>query len=236
MVRPEDFDRRIPAYRAHAALGATFEAVGDVAAVWNYGDPVGEAAALDTLAFLDLNALPRCGFKNEGAPQWLASKGVAIPDTANRAVRQTDGGLCARLGGTDMLVVCDPSGHGSLPRRLLMDWAADSVRPRGWDAHREDGFCWFLLMGSRAPEFWSRVCSVDMRPGSFADLDVAQTRAFGLGGVIVRADIAGIPGYHMFFDIACSDYLIHCVPTVMTEFGGRLAGLSALRTLNGRGE
>lgn len=236
MVRPEDFDRRIPAYHTHAALGAVFDAVFDGAAVWHYEDPAAERVALDTLAFIDLSALPRCGLKNEGTPQWLASRGVVVPDVANRAARQADGGLCARLGGTDILVTSDPFGYGTRPRQLLVDWAADPERPKGWDAHREDGFCWFFLIGSRAPDFWSRVCSVDMRPAIFRDLQIAQTRIFGLGGIIVRADIGGLLGYNLFFDIASSDYLIHCVLAVMAEFGGRMAGLSTLRMLDGRGE
>lgn len=231
MIRPDAFDRRIPTYRTHASLGATFEAVGEIAAVSGYGDTAAEAAGLRSLAFADLNALPRCGFKNEAAPQWLTAKGVVIPDAANRAARQSAGGLCLRLGGTDMLVTSSPFGDDDGPNRLLADWAASDEKPRGWDAHREEGFGWFVLTGEQAPEFWARVCAVDLRPATFADLDVAQTRAFHMGGVVARADIAGVLAYHMFFDIASSDFLIEVVGETMAEFGGTFVGLSALRTL-----
>lgn len=230
-VQPEAFERRTPCYRLHGSLGAVFEAVGDIAAVAHYGDAEGEAAALRSLAFADLNALPRCGFKNAGAPEWLAAQGVALPAAANEATRQDDGGLCARLGGTDILIAGDPWGASDRPNALLQRWSAETSRPIGWDAHREEGFSWFLLLGAQAPELWSRVCAVDLRPGAFPDLAVAQTRAFGMGGVIVRADLAGVPAYHLFFDIASSDFLIEAVRRTMRPFEGRLVGLAALRSL-----
>ncbi len=231
MISPESFDRRIPTYRTHRSLGATFEAVGDIAGIAGYGDTEAEAAAVRNLAFADLNALPRCGFKNEAAPQWLEKQGIVIPNAANRATRQAAGGLCLRLGGSDMLVTSGPFGDDDGPNKLLADWVAASERPRGWDAHREEGFNWFVLTGELAPEFWTRVCAVDMRPSVLADLDVAQTRAFHMGGIIVRADIAGILAYHMFFDIASSDFLIDMVRKTMAAFDGKMVGLLALRSL-----
>lgn len=229
MVRPESFDRRMPAWRTHQDFGARFEPMGDVAAVVSYGDENVEDSALARLAFADLCAVPRCGFKNAGAPEWLAARGVAIPEVPNRAARQEDGGLCIRMGGTDIMVVADPAGRSDRPRRLLADWNADTAQPKGWNAHREEGFGWFLLTGALAPELWSRTCSVDMRLDRFVDLDVAQTRAFDMGGVIVRADLGTVPAYHLFFDIASSDYLIETVCEIMTEFGGRMVGLAVLR-------
>lgn len=231
MISPESFDRRMPTYRTHKSLGAAFEAVGDIAGIAGYGDPEAELAAVRRLAFADLSALPRCGFKNEAAPQWLESQDIVIPDAPNRATRQETDGLCLRLGGTDMLVTGSPFGDDDGPNRLIAAWAAAKEKPRGWNAYREEGFNWFLLTGEQAPEFWSRVCAVDLRPSAFADLEVAQTRAFHMGGVIVRADIAGVLAYHMFFDIASSDFLIDVVRETMEEFGGMLVGLSALRSL-----
>ena len=231
MVHPTDFDRRLPAWRTHRDLGAGFEALDGIAAVSSYGDETGEREAAVSLAFADLCALPRCGFKNAGAPEWLAAQGVDIPEAANRATRLDDGGLCLRMGGTDLMVTADPAGKSDRPDRLLADWAAEQTKPKGWDAHREEGFGWFLLTGERAPAFWTRASAVDMRLDRFADLEVAQTRAFGMGGVIVRADLAGLPAYHLFFDIASCDYLIETVRNIMAEIGGRMVGMAALRAL-----
>ena len=231
MIRPESFDKRIPSYRIHTALGATYEAIGDMAAVSHYAEPDAEEKAVHELAFADLNALPRCGFKSEGAPEWLARQGIVIPDAANKAARQKSGGLCLRLGATDMLVAGSPLGDDDGPSALLLRWSTETVALRGWDAHREEGFSWFVLTGEHAPELLSRRCSVNLHPEAFANLSVSQTTAFGMGGVIARADISRTLAYHMFFDIASSDHLIEVVQEDMEEFGGRLVGLSALRAL-----
>lgn len=231
MVRPGDFDRRMPTYRFHLALGAVFEQRADMAAVSHYGDENSEREALRGLAFADMNALARCGFKNQGAPEWLSARNVSLPEAPNKGARQSDGGLCLRLGQTDILVTADPFARGDRPAQLISEWAADPARAKGFDAHREEGFCWFLLLGNRTPELWSRVCSVDMRPNRFLDLDVAQTRAFEMGGVIARADLKGCPAYHMFFDIASSDFLLESVQTMMRGLDGRMVGLAALRSL-----
>ncbi len=231
MIRPETYCRRMPTYRLHEGMGAKFEAIGDIAAIHDYGDADFEAAAVRSLALVDLTALPRCGFKNEGAPEWLARNGVSIPDRANRATRQERGGLCLRLGGTDILVIASPYGDDLGPNELRAKWTAEKVKPCGWNAYREEGFNWFTLVGEQAPEFWSRVCAVDMRPSAFPDLEVAQTRAFHMGGVIVRADISGVLAYNLFFDIASSDFLIDVAQETLRELGGVMVGLSALRSL-----
>ena len=72
---------------------------------------------------------------------------------------------------------------------------------------------------------------MNLHPEAFANLYVSQTTAFGMGGVIARADFSRTLAYHMFFDIASSDYLIEVVQEDMEEFGGRLVGLSALRAI-----
>ncbi len=231
MVRPDAFDRRIPAWRTHRDLGARFEELNEIASVASYGDEAGEAAAIAKLAIADLCALPRCGLKNAGAPDWLAARGVVIPEIANRAARQDDGGLCIRMGDADIMVTADPAGRSNRPQRLLAEWTSDSTQQKGWNAHREEGFGWFLLTGRLAPEFWSRTCAVDMRLDRFADLSIAQTRAFGMSGIIARADLGAVPAFHLFFDIASSDYLIKTVRDIMGEFEGRMVGLIALRQI-----
>lgn len=219
----------MPTYRTHRARNAVFRALGDIAVVEHYGDVNAEAAAVPELAFADLCALPRCGFKNVGAPDWLQRQGVTIPDRANKATRQLDGSICARLGGTDILLCADPLGESRRPTELLRAWAADSSKPKGWDAHREDGYSWFLLTGRHSPELFTRICAVDLRLQSFHELEVAQTQALGVSGVIIRADLAAIPAYHLFFDIASADFLIESMEDVMAEFQGRLVGLGALK-------
>ncbi len=233
MIDPASFLRRIPTYRTHQAMGAVFSEVNQTATPAAYGDAAGEIAQMAELAAVDLTALPRCGFKGPGALEWLKAKGVTVPDTANRATRQSDGGLCLRLGAADILLTADPPGRSAHPERLCAAWAADQARPIGWDAHREDGINWFILAGRRVSEVMARTCAVDFSLGVFADLDVAQTQAIGLGGIIARADLAGLPCLHLFFDMASSDYLIERLENELSVLGGRFVGLDAVRAVSG---
>ena len=68
---------------------------------------------------------------------------------ANKAARQESGGLCLRLGTTDMLVAGSPLGDDDGPSALLSRWSTETVALRGWDAHREEGFSWFVLLSGR---------------------------------------------------------------------------------------
>ena len=233
MIDPASFRRRIPAYRTHQAMGAVFSDVNKTATPATYGDAAGEAVQMAELAAVDLTALPRCGFKGPGALEWLKAKGVAVPDAANRVMRQRDGGLCLRLGAADILLTGDPPGRSNRPEQLRAAWAADRARPIGWDAHREDGLNWFLLAGRRVSDVMARTCAVDFSLRVFADLDVAQTQAIGLSGIIARADLAALPCLHLFFDMASSDYLIERLENELSVLGGRFVGIDAVRASDG---
>ena len=231
MVQPEDFLRRIPAYRTHRQLGAAFRAAHGVAFVDHYSNPDREAEQARRLALADLCALPRCGFKGAGSVEWLTSQGIAIPSEMNRAERQSDGGLVARLGNTDIMILSDVTARSDRPFCLIEEWPKAEASPKGFDAYREYGFAWFLLVGEYAPELFSRISSVDLRFENFAEMSVAQTNVLGLGGVIIRADVVDIPGYHLLFDIASSEYFIEGMLETMEEFDGGVIGLAGLEAM-----
>ena len=80
---------------------------------------------------------------------------------------------------------------------------------------------------------FAKLCGVDLRPGRFADLAIAQTSAAGITGVIIRDDRGGHLAYHLLCDSASAAYLWDCLVDAMTEFDGRPVGLAAVRSLGG---
>ena len=74
---------------------------------------------------------------------------------------------------------------------------------------------------------------VDLRPGRFADGEVAQTSVARLNTIVVRADLGDVPAFQLLGDSASAAYYLSVLMDAMAEFDGRLVGLTALRKLAG---
>ncbi len=223
------FDRRSFVYRKLEAAGATFDEADGSAR--DFGDAAGEAAAARRLGLADFSLVPRTGFKGAGAAEWLANQGVEVPAESNWARRQADGAVAARLAPAEVLVLGDPAGTGTLVFDLDAAWAADGSPERGYPVPRRDTHSWFLVGGERSAELFAKLCEVDLRPARFAPGRVAQTVVAGIGAIVVRDDLGGVPAYHLLATSASAEYLWDCLTDAMAEFDGRPIGLSAVREL-----
>jgi sarcosine oxidase subunit gamma len=242
MTAPDDFPRRSFLYRKLAEAGAVFEALERAAVARHFGDPAGEAAAARRLGLADLSPLARTGFKGAGTPEWLAGQGVTVPEASNRAARQAGGGLAARLAPSELLIlgaIGDGAG-GQLCETLEAAWAAETLppaTPRGFPLPRRDSHAWFLVAGAEAAVLFAKLCGVDLRPGKFEDLAIAQTSVARLSAIVIRDDIGaqgdGQLAYHLLCDSASAAYLWDCLIDAMAEFDGGPVGLDALRSLAG---
>jgi sarcosine oxidase, subunit gamma len=196
----------------------------------DHGDPAAERAALSSLALIDLSPLPRVGFKGPGAPEWLASEGVRLPEP-NLALRQEDGTLAARLAPREALLLPPLTADAHATARLEPAWLPARRNrpgePLGYPVPRADSHAWFLVTGSHAPATFAKICGVDLRPDRFAPLRVAQTQAMRLSAVVVRDD-GGLPAWHLLLDSASAEYAWDCLLDAVAEFGGRPAGIVAL--------
>jgi sarcosine oxidase subunit gamma len=209
--------------------GARFGPVSGGLAAMDFGDAAAERAALDRLALVDLSLLPRTGFKGAGAPEWLADQGLDLPEP-NRARRQADGTLAARLAPREALILAPPGADGGAAARLEAAWRKKrlSGEPIGYPVPRADSHAWFLVAGEAAPAMFAKLCGVDLRPHRFAPLAVAQTQAMRLSVIVVRDDREKPPAWHFLADGASAAYAWDCLVDAMAEFGGRPAGLDAL--------
>ncbi len=237
-VHPTHFKRRSFAAPKLVEAGATFEAVDGCAAALRFGADADELNTAARCGLADLSPLPRFGMKGRGAPAWLAGQGVAVPESPNTATRQADGGLAARLSGTEVLLLGDLQA-GSRCAELEAAWWAEREKAReaarGYPLPRRDSHCWFRVTGERAAEMFAKICAVDLRPHKFAELSVAQTSAARTAVIVIRDDPRGgeetVPGYHLLADSASACYLWDCVIDAMLEFDGGPVGLAALRRL-----
>ena len=226
--------RRIPAYRWHAQQKAIFKTISESETPAHYGqDALTEAKVARQLAAIDLCAFPRCGFKGPGTVEWLKTQGIVVPNECNQALRQSDDCLVLRCGSTDIVIAGDITLRSNRPAELKSAHAQSSQQQRGYDALREEGYTWFMLIGEQTPDLLARLCEVDMRPHVFADLAIAQTRLAGLSVIAARCDFATLYAMHLFFDTASSVYFCETLSELLESFNGRFVGHECLLTLLG---
>ena len=236
MTAPAEQTRRSPLYRALAAHGARFEALGGFAQAQDFGrEPAAEAAQAESLGLADLTPLPRIGFKGWNIAPWLAGAGAEMGEASNRAYVQADGTRIARLAPGEALVLADRNGAGPLIETLDQAWSmakADGC----FRVARDETSCWLLLTGAHAPSMLAKVCAVDLRPQAFAPDAIAQTNVARLNVIVIRGDIGPVPAFDLITDIASAVYLWDALLDAMAEYDGAPIGLAAIRALLDGGE
>ena len=222
--------RRSLVYRQLAEAGAVFDLATGGAVAMHYSDPDEEAETARRLGVADLSVLARAGFKGPGASQWLAAQGVVLHGV-NEAAAQQDGSLAARLGPDDILLLGGLDDANAL-EHLPQAWAqsgGDALR--GYPVPRRDSHAWFVLTGEFAADMFAKLCAVDLRPRSFANHRITQTSVARANAIVIRADLAATPGFHLLVDSSMADYYLPVLLDAMSEFGGGLVGYQALQAL-----
>ncbi len=228
---PASQTRRSFVYRQLAAAGAAFDAIADGALAVHFGDAASEAETARRMGLADLSVLPRGGFKGPGTSEWLAGQGLTLP-AVNEAAAQAQGGLAARLGPEEVLVLGGLDGADDLVSRLGEAWASGPAgTARGSPVPRRDSQAWFVVTGEHAAEMFAKLCAVDLRPRTFSNHRVAQTSAARANGIVIRADVGDTLAFHLLVDSAMAEYYLSVLQDAMSEFGGSLIGFAALQAL-----
>lgn len=233
-ILPMAFSRRSFIYRKLIKLGARFGEIDGAAMAMTFGDRQTELKQARNLGLADLSVQTRTGFKGVGTVAWLTAQGIALAQESNRAIRQADGSLAARLAPTEVLLLGDPQGRGEALKRVEQAWKSAEIppaTPRGFPLPRQDSHAWFAITGRQAPALFAKLCAVDLRPHKFPDGAIAQTSVALLGAIVIRHDLGSTLSYHALFDSASADYCWDCLMDAMVEFKGRPVGLTALRLL-----
>src|SRR5262249_10219972 len=158
--------------------------------------------------------LPHGGLKGRGTVEWLTAQGLDIGPDSNKAYRQHDGELAARLAPTEIFLLDSLQGTGRLVAKLnaAWQWAPSAPRPQqGYPTPRRHSQGWFMVTGEKSAEMFAKICGVDLRPRLFAIGAIAQTSIAKMSGTIIRADLGSTLAYHLLADIASAEYLWMCV-------------------------
>ena len=182
------------------------------------------------MGIADLTPLPRTGFKGRDTPEWLTTWGIEIPQAPNRARRQADGTLVARLSSDEHVFLSDPEASATTIADLDKRWQIEPGR-MCFSMPRAETHAWFALCGECTSEMLSKVCGVDARLHKFADGVIAQTSIARINGILIRNDAGVVPAFYVLADSASADFLWPCLIDAMQEFDGAPIGLDALRTL-----
>lgn len=228
MSEPRAFLRRTPLLEEGGLRTARWRDLADAA----IADSVPGDKNTVRVAIADLSPLPRLGFKGRGTIEAMKKRGVTVEATPNRAYRQGDGGLCLVLAPGEVILLSNLEGEGGKFNDWQRDWRIEDEE-RTYPLLRRDSHAWFAVSGSDASLIFSKICAIDMRPKSFADLSIAQTSVARMSAIIVRADLGNRAFYHVLADSAAALYFCSALLDAAAEFGGRLVGLGDIRDIRG---
>ncbi len=232
---PQSCIYRSPVYRRLQALDADFTGLNGFAVATSVGDPASQAAAVRHSSLCDLSGLSRVGIKGKGISRRLSQEGLSFPDTNNRALRQDDGSVIARLADNEILLLSDLEQTSEYIQRLTeacLDRDHPSGGTREFVVPRQHSNAWFRISGHETATAMAKLCAIDLRPASFDDLQVAQTSVARLNAIVIRDDIAGIASFHLLADSASAEYWWECLLDAGSKYELRVVGLDALRELN----
>lgn len=177
------------------------------------------------LVISDLSEMPRLGFKGRGTLPAMQARGLQLENKPNRAFRQADRSLCLVLAASEVFLLGAPGSNNSLTE-LENNWRIED-NENTYPMPRRHSHAWFALDGDAAPELFSKICAVDLRPHNFNDLAIAQTSVARLNAIVLRADTNERTIYHLLADSAASSYMLSCLKDAAGEFSGRIMDASA---------
>lgn len=229
-VNPVQSVRRSMLYRWHERHGASFVEHAGAIVVASYAANTAEVPAARELGLCDLSTLPRWGATGRGATAWLTDAGFDVPATANRAARQANGDVLARLSNDEYLLLSTSLLIAAEPPAGMPDVHDNAAGPV-YELPRQDSHAWFAVTGRKASAALATICGVDMRDVSFVDGAVAQTSIARVSAVVLRSDLGDSPCFFVLVSSTAAEYLWDAIAGAMVGPGGAHIGTRALGTL-----
>jgi sarcosine oxidase subunit alpha len=239
--RPVEPAKRSSIHPRHRALGATVKWAGDWRRAYDYGDPEGEALAVNRAAgLIDVSTLGKLLVRGPDAGEFLdrlypnrfsnlkpgrIRYGVISSD----AGRIVDDGTICRIDEDTFYVTTTSSGAGAVEEWFSW-WLADW----GHDVHLTDltqGLSAVNLAGPRAREIMGAVTELDCSNEAFPYLDGQQGVIAGVECLILRIGFVGEVGYEIHFPAAYGEHVWDALLSAGEPFGLRPFGLEPQRIL-----
>ncbi|NQV47306.1 MAG: sarcosine oxidase [Rhodospirillaceae bacterium] len=227
-LAPDSQTRRSFIYRKLLEANASFAEVNGGAVAMSLAGESPDRAA--SLGLCDISVFPRTGFKGADALAWMAGRGVTLEPRPNTTFQQPGGGLAAVLAPGEAVLLAPLSGDGAQIDTLDGAWSLD-IADRAYRVPRANTNFEFIISGNHAAKMFAKICGVDLRGQSFANLAIAQTSIARTNSIVIRNDLGTTPAFRMLGDSASAEYMWECLLDAMDEFGGAPVGLDAVRNL-----
>ena len=239
--RPVEPAKRSSIHSRHRALGANVKWAGDWRRAYDYGDPAGEALAVNRAAgLIDVSTLGKLVVRGADAGVFLdrlypnrfsdlkpgrIRYGVISSD----AGRIVDDGTICRLDDETYYVTTTSSGAGAVEEWFgwwLADWKLDV---RLTDVTQ--GMAAVNLAGPRAREIISAVSDTDYSNVAFKYLDGKHATIAGVRCLVLRIGFVGEVGYEIHCPAAFGEHVWDALIAAGEPHGLRPFGLEPQRIL-----
>ncbi len=239
--RPFEPAKRSSIHGRHRELGATVKWAGDWRRAYDYGDPQGEALAVNRAAgLIDVSTLGKLLVRGPDAGRFLdrlypnrfsnlKPARIRYGVVSSDAGRIVDDGTICRVDEDTFYVTTTSSGAGAMEEWFSW-WLAD------WklDVHLTDltqGLSAVNLAGPRAREIMAKVTDLDCSPDAFQYLDAKHAAIAGVQCLILRIGFVGEVGYEIHFPAAYGEHVWDTLLAAGEEHGIRPFGLEPQRIL-----
>jgi len=179
-----------------------------------------KAGGVPDPALADVSALMRCGLKGPGAAEWLAARGMPVPERANSWSPTPRGGLVARLGRGEFLVESAWNDTQAAEVSQALREAAPGVYP----VLRQD--CALLLRGARMRELWLQTCNVNIFGIPAQNREVTLTSMVGVSVTILEQPLGNDACHRIWCDGTFGAYLWETLLEVAGDLGGGAVGFA----------
>lgn len=201
--------RASPLQGEHGEDVLRWTTVHDMPVPWSYR----ATGAAESLAIVDVSALPRYGLKGPGAIAWLGSIGITIPDRHNRWLDLPGGGLIGRLGHTEFFIEDGPTGN--VVDTTVGRFGAGT--PGVYAVPHQDAA--IVLTGERTNEVLVQTCNINF--GAIEPRELVMTSMVGVSVLVIPRDNR----IHIWCDPSFGPYLWRTLVAIVRELGGAPIGI-----------
>jgi sarcosine oxidase subunit alpha len=239
--RPVEPAKRSSIHQRHRELGASVKWAGDWRRAYDYGDPEGEALAVNRAAgLIDVSTLGKLLVRGPDAADFLdrlypnrfsnlkpgrIRYGVISSD----AGRIVDDGTICRLDEETFYVTTTSSGAGAVEEWFSW-WLAD-WRLQVQLTDLTQGLSAVNLAGPKAREIMAAVTDLDCSNEAFTYLDGKRAPVAGVQCLILRIGFVGEVGYEIHFPAAYGEHVWDALMKAGEPHGLRPFGLEPQRIL-----
>jgi heterotetrameric sarcosine oxidase gamma subunit len=185
---------------------------------------------------LDISPMTKLNIQGEHAAAFMSAACSdrqlpelgAVSQVTITAVNQSFQVSLARLADDDFLVLAAPNQAG--PMSAALEAAAEGC------THIFDltpVLAGAQLTGPAAARVLTGITEFNCSPRAFPDDSCAQTQAAEIHATLVRADLAGLPSYQLFFSRDFGEYMWETLVETAEHYNGAPVGFEAANRLRG---